>query len=173
MKLKIVNTIICSATMASVIVSAIFLSEIISISNYLSVFPYLVLVAIIYAIMLLSESKKNILLKWLISLPFSYLCISYFWRTNYSIRALNWMIPGYGKQSAGGNFANFVTIIFLLFLCLGGILFASCMSSVKMKPYIKKQSLVGILIQIVIVIVVIYLETLFPSYNDVMANIYS
>jgi hypothetical protein len=173
MKLKIINTIICSATMASVMVSAIFLSEIISISNYLFVFPYLVLVAVIYAIMLLSESKKNILLKWLLSLPLSYLCINYFWKTNYSIRALNWIIPDYGKSSVGGDFSNFLLLIFLLFLCLLGIISAFCISSAKIKSYIKKQSLVGILIQIIIVIIVIYLETLFPSYNDVMTTIYS
>lgn len=173
MKLKIANTIVCSASMSAVIVSAIFLSEIISIANDLFVLPYLLLVAIIYASMLLSESKKSVLLKWIVSLPFSYLCFNYFWKTNYSIRALNWMISGYGKQSAGGNFAGFVTLIVILFLCLGGIIFATSKSSEKFKSYTKKQSFAGTLILIVIMIVVIYLETLFPSYNDVMTHIYS
>jgi len=173
MKLKIANIIICSATMSAVIVSSIFLSEIISVANDLFVLPYLLLIAIIYISMLLSESKKSVLFKCIVSLPFLYLYFNYFWKTNYLIRALNWMISGYGKQSAGGNFAGFVTLIFLLFLCLGGIIFATFKSSEKIKPYTKKQSFAGILILIVIMIVVIYLETLFPSYNDIMVYIYS
>lgn len=173
MKLKIANTIICSATMSAVIVSAIFLSEIISIANDLFVLPYLILVAIMYTFMLISESKKCVLCKWGVSLPFSYLCFNYFWKTNYSIRALNYMIPDYGKPSAGGKFAGFITLIFILFLCLVGIIFAIAKSSEKIKSYTKKQSFAGILIFVVIMIVVIYLETLFPSYISVMSNIYS
>ena len=49
-----------------------------------------------------------------------------------------------------------------------GIIFATFKSSEKIKPYTKKQSFAGILILIVIMIVVIYLETLFPSYNVVL-----
>ena len=173
MKLKIANTMICSATMSSVFVSAIFLSVIISIASDLFVLPYLLLVSLIYAAMLLSESKKIVLLKWIVSLPLSYLCFNYFWKTNYSIRALNWMISGYGKQSAGGNFAGFLLLIFLLFLCLCGMIFAFSKSSEKITPYTKIQLIVGTMILILIVMVVIYLETLFPSYKDVMAQIYS
>lgn len=173
MKLKISNTMICSATMSLVFVSAIFLSEIISIASDLFVLPYLLLVSLIYAAMLLSESKKIVLLKWIVSLPLSYLCFNYFWKTNYSIRALNWMISGYGKQSAGANFAGFLLLIFLLFLCLCGMIFASSKSSEKIKPYTKIQLIAGTMILILIVMVIVYLETLFPSYKDVMVHIYS
>ena len=88
MKFKTINTIICSATMSVITVSAIFLAEIIGIANELFRLPYLLVVAVIYAAMLLSESKKQLLLKWVLSLPFSFFCFEYFWQTHYSIRAL-------------------------------------------------------------------------------------
>ena len=113
MKFKTLNTIICSAAMSAVVVSAIFLAEIIRTANDLLLLPYLLVVAVIYAVMLLSENRKTLLLKWVLTLPFSFLCLEYFWQTHYSVRALNWMTEGYGKQSAGGNFAGF------LFLVLG------------------------------------------------------
>lgn len=169
MKLKSVNTIMCSATMAVVIVSSIFISEIISIAGNLLLLPYLLLIAVLYAVMLLSESNKRVLLKLVVSLPLSYLCFNYFWKTHYSVRALNWMIPGYGKQSAGGNFAGFAALIFLLFLCLGGIIFAFFKSSEKIKPYTEKQSIAGIIISALVVVIVLYLETLFPSYTAVIS----
>ena len=55
--------------MSVITVSAIFLAEIIGIANELFRLPYLLVVAVIYAAMLLSESKKQLLLKWVLSLP--------------------------------------------------------------------------------------------------------
>lgn len=78
MKFKTINTIICSATMSVITVSAIFLAEIIGIANELFRLPYLLVVAVIYAAMLLSESKKQLLLKWVLSLPFSFFLLRIF-----------------------------------------------------------------------------------------------
>ena len=123
--------------MSVITVSAIFLAEIIGIANELFRLPYLLVVAVIYAAMLLSESKKQLLLKWVLSLPFSFFCFEYFWQTHYSIRALNWIIEGYGTQSAGGNFSGFIVLILLLVLCFAGMIFAYSKSSEKIKRYIK------------------------------------
>ena len=169
MRLKIANAMICSATMSTVFVSAIFLSEIISITSDLFVLLYLFLVSLIYATMLLSESKKVALLKWIVSLPLSCLWFCYFWKKNYSIRALNWIIEGYGTQSAGGNFSGFIVLILLLVLCFAGMIFAYSKSSEKIKRYIKVQSLTGIWIFMLMIIVVAYLETRFPAYHDVLS----
>ena len=81
MKFKTINTIICSATMSIITVSAIFLSEIIGIANELFRLPYLLVVAVIYAAMLLSESKKQLLLKWVLSLSFSFLANTLFYQS--------------------------------------------------------------------------------------------
>lgn len=159
---------ICSATMSTVFVSAIFLSEIISITSDLFVLLYLFLVSLIYATMLLSESKKVALLKWIVSLPLSCLWFCYFWKKNYSIRALNWIISGYGKQSAGANFVGYLSLCFLLFLCLCGMVFAFSKTSEKIKPYTKAQAIAGAIVWILVVVVVVYLETLFPLYKDVI-----
>ena len=169
MKFKTIYTIICSATMSVITVSAIFLAEIIGIANELFRLPYLLVVAVIYAAMLLSESKKQLLLKWVLSLPFSFFCFEYFWQTHYSIRALNWIIEGYGTQSAGGNFSGFIVLILLLVLCFAGMIFAYSKSSEKIKRYIKVQSLTGIWIFMLMIIVVAYLETQFPAYHDVLS----
>ena len=166
MKFKTINTIICSATMSIITVSAIFLSEIIGIANELFRLPYLLVVAVA---MLLSESKKQLLLKWVLSLSFSFFCFEYFWQTHYSIRALNWIIEGYGTQSAGGNFSGFIVLILLLVLCFAGMIFAYSKSSEKIKRYIKVQSLTGIWIFMLMIIVVAYLETQFPAYHDVLS----
>ena len=61
MKFKTLNTIICSAAMSAVVVSAIFLAEIIRTANDLLLLPYLLVVAVIYAVMLLSENRKTLL----------------------------------------------------------------------------------------------------------------
>ena len=142
MKFKTINTIICSTTMSVITVSAIFLAEIIGIANELFRLPYLLVVAVIYAAMLLSESKKQLLLKWVLSLPFSFFCFEYFWQTHYSIRALNWIIEGYGTQSAGGNFSGFIVLILLLVLCFAGMIFAYSKSSEKINREMRQIFLV-------------------------------
>lgn len=135
MKFKTINTIICSAAMSAVVVSAIFLAEIIRTANDLLLLPYLLFVAVIYAVMLLSENRKTLLLKWVLALPFSFLCFEYFWQTHYSVRALNWMTEGYGKQSAGGNFAGFLFLVLLFVLCAAGMIFAYSRSSEKIGSF--------------------------------------
>lgn len=137
MPFKMRNTILCSAAMSAVVVSAIFLAELIRIANIFLLVPYFLVVAVIYTALLLSESRKALLLKWVLALPFSFFCFEYFWQTHYSIRALNWMIDGYGKQSAGGNFTGFLLLILLFALCAVGILFAYSRSSEKIKRYTK------------------------------------
>ena len=122
MKFKTLNTIICSAAMSAVVVSAIFLAEIIRTANDLLLLPYLLVVAVIYAVMLLSENRKTLLLKWVLTLPFSFLCLEYFWQTHYSVRALNWMTDVYCMLSAVGYFAVFLFIVLLLVHCISAII---------------------------------------------------
>lgn len=169
MPFKMRNTILCSAAMSAVVVSAIFLEELIRIANIFLLVPYFLVVAVIYTALLLSESRKALLLKWVLALPFSFFCFEYFWQTHYSIRALNWMIEGYGKQSAGGNFAGFLFLILLFVLCVAGILFAYSRSSEKIKRYTKAQSLVSLLLLVLVIVVVVALEAFFPSYPDVLS----
>lgn len=170
MPFKMRNTILCSAAMSAVVVSAIFLAEIIRIANIFLLVPYFLVVAVIYTALLLSENRKTLLLKWVLVLPFSFFCFEYFWQTHYSIRALNWMIEDYGKQSAGGNFAGFLFLILLFVLCVAGILFAYSRSSEKIKRYTKAQSLVSLLLLVLVIVVVVTLEAFFPSYPDVLSN---
>ncbi len=168
MNSKIINIITCSAAMAVDVVSSIFFFTIIGASCAEAILPYCVIVAIIYTALLISERKKIVLMKWVMSLPFSILCFGYFWKTNYAVRALNWVIKDYGRQSAGGNFTGFIGLVILLFLLLTGIAAANIKSSEKIKKYTDTQTLAGFLIGVLNIVVVISLETQFPSYDYVL-----
>lgn len=166
---KIINAITCSAAMSVNFVSSIFLCNIIGIKDDKALLPYCLLVSIIYTAMLLSENKKLVLLKWVLSLPFSLLCFYYFFETKYSVRALNWAVKGYGRQSAGGNFAGFIALVIQLILCLTGIIIANIKSTDKIQKYTNKQTIASLVIGFIIMFIVIYLETQFPNNNYIMS----
>ena len=149
-------------------ISAIFLSELISYKNDILALAYIVFISLFYGVAMISEDKKSLLLKWGLSIPFSYITIQYFWITHYSVRALNWIFPDYGTQSGGGAFAGFILILLLSVLCLVcGVL--SC--SVKVKEYIYFQKIQIVVILVIVlftVAAVLLLERQFPSYQYVI-----
>lgn len=114
----IILDICLSFELAVMYITTIFLSEIISYRFSMLGFAYMFFISIVYGFAMMSRSKKEALIKWALSLPFSYLVIQFFWRTQFAIRALNWVFPGYGKQSAGGKFAGFIEVCVLSLLCL-------------------------------------------------------
>ena len=65
---------------------------------------------ILYAMILRSDKYIGAIKKWLLSLPISYLIFQYFWKTNYAVRALNWVFNDYGEQSEAGNFTGIVAL---------------------------------------------------------------
>lgn len=164
---------LCSAVISVSFTSAVFLSNIVSIASPMLAIVYLFIVAAFYAGMLISETGKIIFVKWMLSLPISFVCFQYFWKTHYSIRALNWMLSDYGKQSAGGSFAGFVMLIIQLVLCLFAIIVAVSVKPRNYRKFEKIQLVSGIVFGIVNVITVVILEMQFPSYQAVMQYINS
>ena len=173
MKQTIGKTVLCSALMSVSFTSAVFLSNIVSVVNPIFAIVYLIIVAAFYAGMLISETGKIIFVKWMLSLPISFVCFQYFWKTHYSIRALNWMLPDYGNQSAGGNFAGSVMLIIQLVLCLFAVFVAVSVKPWDYRKFEKIQLVSGIVFGIVNVITVVILEMQFPSYQTIMQYINS
>ena len=167
------KTVLCSALMSVSFTSAVFLSNIVSVVNPIFAIVYLIIVAAFYAGMLISETGKIIFVKWMLSLPISFVCFQYFWKTHYSIRALNWMLPDYGNQSAGGNFAGSVMLIIQLVLCLFAVFVAVSVKPWDYRKFEKIQLVSGIVFGIVNVITVVILEMQFPSYQTIMQYINS
>lgn len=164
----LLKNVTLSLELSILFVSAIFLSQIISYKNDFLSLIYIVFTSLIYGIAMISKNKKSLLLKWGLSIPFSYITIQYFWMTHYSVRALNWVFPAYGEQSAGGSFADFILILLLFVLCL---LCSVLSCSVKVKEYNSFQKIQIVVLSVVVlftVAAVLILEQQFPSYQYVI-----
>ncbi len=165
-KLENVLKIIWSgAVLAVVFISSIFLGDMISYKWDGLVWGYFVLSAGLYGLMFWNVSKLNAFFTWLVSLPLSYLVLQYFWKTHYAIRALNWAIPYYGENSAGGNFVGSIRLLVFAVLCLVGIgVGMSCRSQDEERTE-RKRLVLGTVAAGVLIFLVLLLESKFPSYE--------
>lgn len=82
--------------------------------------------AVFYSSVLFSDTLKQALIKYVISLPVNFLLFSWFLKIDFSRRALNWIHPYYGESSAGGNFAGFIMFSALGFTYIIAIVAALC-----------------------------------------------
>lgn len=117
-----------------------------------------------------SKSLKQALVKIFLSVPFTVL----FWyvqiKIEFSLRALNWIYPGYGKSSAGGNFANFVILCSLAFcefiaLIIFTVLSAVNFSEKKQSTLLSLQKYIALPVCIAVIAVIIVLNNIMPIYN--------
>lgn len=101
-------------------------------------------------------------------MPISYVILQYFWRTSYSVRALNRVYPGYGKSTAGGEFAGYIMLIIssaMFLICAILALFA------KNKNYEKIKTVCFIISSAyasLTAAVVFLLEKQFPAYEYIV-----
>lgn len=170
-KKEFLHILLCSVLLAVFSVPTLFLGQIISYKFDILQFVYCGLMAILYALMIKSDKLVKVFLKWIISLPVSYLLFLYFWKTNYAVRALNWIFEGYGKMSAGGGFAFLFYLGAFCFFYAFAILFSVfCVYPIKVLNYdqLKKfQFCVGSVIGIIVIAVILLLESVFPSYSSI------
>ena len=146
-------------------VPAVFLSDIIFWETDWLVLVYVVFMAALYGFALISKSRLQALFKWLASLPFAYLAFQYFWSTKYALRSLNWVFPGYGKQSAGGAFASMGIMVLFGILCVAAFVIALFIKPRNYSRFEKIQLCVCTAAAVCIVIVTLLLEKQFPSYS--------
>lgn len=167
----ILYSVVFAFILAVLFVSAVFLSDIIAAKGVIPAFAYLILTAVVYGVTMISKNTKTALLKWGMSVPFSYLVLQYFWQTDFAVRALNWTYPGYGSASAGGAFAGFVQLIFLSVSCLIGGIAGAFSEKKDFARFRKVQFLISFLSAAVISIVVLLLEKQFPAYNEIISAV--
>lgn len=167
-KKAVCTDLLMSFSMALLYVSGIFLCGILSFSTALTGL-YILLTAALFALAAVSRDTKTGFIKWGISIPMAYLVIQYFWRTDYSIRSLNWLYPDYGRQSAGGAFAGaFLMLVLSVFCLLSGI------AGINAKPDVHKrlkkiQLAVIFAADIIIISAVLILESRFPSIGIILS----
>ena len=137
--------------------------------NFTVSLVYMVFVAALYGFALVSRNKRAWLLKWGVSIPFSFLILQYFRITDYSIRALNWVYPGYGRPSGGGQFADlFLGILFTAMCLICGLV--SLFISRKLPDRFRKiQFAVMLLFSVLTVCAVLMLEMQFPAVNEILS----
>lgn len=169
MKIKALGKdLLMSFSMALIYVSGIFLSDILSFSMALTGL-YIVFTAALYALAAVGRDSRTAFIKWAVSVPFAYLVIQYFRRTDYAIRSLNWLYPGYGRQSAGGAFAALFNMLALSVLCLPGIIAGANAKPEVHKRLQKIQPAVIISADIIITSAVLILESRFPPIELILS----
>lgn len=162
-----IKVILCAVLLSVFFVPTIFLANIISWKTDILEFVFLALMAGLFGTALISESKKVFFLKWILSIPLSYLCLQYFWQTDYAVRSFNWIFS-YTQQSVGGKFAGGFLIVVFCILCFISWIIAL---NIKLKPsqwkwFEKIQLCLCSILGVAIVVVVILLEQQFPAYSQ-------
>ena len=158
-----IRSIAGALCLAVMYVSSIFLIAAISYKSEPGAVIYALFISVIYFLTLISPDRKKWLLKYLLSIPLSFGVINYFWMTEYSVRALNWAYPGYGRFSAGGNLSGLMQVILFSGICLIAIIASLFIKPRKGKTFDKLQNIVCLAVTVAIVISVLLLEMQFPD----------
>ena len=112
--------------------------------------------------------KKTWLLKWGISVPGAFLVLLYFWAVHYSVRALNWVFPDYGRQSAGGRFADSFLLVVFSAMCLISGMISLFVKINDYDRFRRIQFIVTTVSAVATVCIVLILEKQFPSYEFIV-----
>jgi hypothetical protein len=90
-------------------------------------------------LLMASNSHRNALYKWLISLPAGIITLLAYRETNFIYYWLNKAIPGYGDLSAGGGFALLLYIVFYIMSFSIAVIISFCITSqnIKKMPKVK------------------------------------
>lgn len=162
------STIPDAIAIAVLFLPAHFLNEMLSYK--LSVIPMTVVPALLglaSCMAVYSDTGKAALVKWLLSVPVTIV----FWycqiQMQFSLRTLNWMLPGYGKPSAGDNFAGFLLLRTLAAAVLIGLTAGALLSGRLPRWCIYlKYSLVPLLCAGILISIAV-LHSIMPPYHPV------
>lgn len=138
-------------------------------TNYLP-FIFILAVAVFYGLAMLSRTWRHTFIKFGISVIAAIPVYQYFYMANYTFRALNWVLPGYGKPSASNGFASVMLLLFLLTAC-----FVTAVSTnvsqqkikydLKFKRLFRLKTVVCTIICIGIIAAILIMERRFPVYT--------
>ena len=149
--------------LAVIYVSSIFLIAAIDYKSEIAAIIFAVFMSALYFLTLISPDKKCWLLKYLLSVPFSFGVLKYFHLTDYAVRTLNWAIPDYGRFSAGGRLYGLMQVLSFSGLCLFAIILSLFSKWRKGGRFGKVQDIVCISVTVLIVISVLLFETRLPE----------
>ena len=142
----------CSASVFSV--SAMFLAQIISIRSTGFSLLYIVVTAVMYLFAMIAKDKRSVLMKWLISIPCAIGIWWLFIKSEYALRALNWVIPDYGRQ-----------LLTLSLLCLIGLIVSIFVRPKDYERFRKIQFVACMALMAIVIAVVFILNGQFPSVD--------
>ena len=165
-----ISTIVSAACLAVMYISAAFLLDVVSAKyDTKGVLVFAVLIAFIYMVTLISEKRRTVLAKWLLSVPFVVPVWYWFVRNDFAVRALNWVHPGYGRPSGGGAFASAFMLIVFTSMCLAAFLL-SLIFKWKLSSGIKRtQIAVAVLTSVAFAVIVNVLLRSFPTIVEIMS----
>ncbi len=172
---NITISIFIAFSMALLYISSLFLVDMIFFRSSVWAIMFSAVTAMVYGFYMVSKNKLFCLLKWGLSIPFSYIVIKWFWSVNFSVRAIYWLDPEYGNLSGGSAFASGSMLMVLSFLfLLNGIIGAVIGQEMIVKlrgtdtGFELIQVVTAVVISIVIIIIAISLEGVFPPYETVV-----
>ncbi len=127
---------------------------------------------------LFSDSPKTALKKWGCSIPITLIFWFILRETNFYVRLLNTLIPGYGRPSAGAGFAfaaKFVAFTLARGIAILFAVLASCPINGKHLQRLRfaVQDIILPIICVVVLIAVLYLEFTMPSWDVIYSEVYS
>ena len=161
----IFETIICGIALALLFEPVWRLNDVLSMKvDNIAVCFFVVPIsgALLYCSVLFSDTLKQALIKYVISLPVNFLLFSWFLKINFSRRALNWIFPYYGESSAGGNFAGFIMFSALGFTYIIAIVAALCCTKLVKNEKLRAAFFViqkcGLVISILVLILTFYIN---------------
>ncbi len=166
---QVITDIVPAAEISILFISAVFIGAVISYKfSFTAAIVYMAVIATLYGFALISRNKKTWLLKWGISVPGAFLVLLYFWTVHYSVRALNWVFPDYGRQSAGGRFADSFLLVVFSAMCLISGMISLFVKINDYDRFRRIQFIVTTVSAVATVCIVLILEKQFPSYEFIV-----
>lgn len=136
-KINIGTAVLGALQIAALLVPVFFLDNIllwgIEEDFGITIFVIPALCGIFTGITVYSDTLVQALVKWFFSLPVTAVLWFYSVKTEFYMRSLNWVFPGYGEPSAGGGFAAMLLLFSILFFDIFAVL-VGCICSAVIKP---------------------------------------
>lgn len=121
---------------------------------------------------LFSNSSKTALKKWSCSIPFTLIFYFVLAATNFDVRLINRLLPGYGHLSAGAGFAFIIEFgLFTIAQGIANLLAIACSNPLNSEKLQKLrfivQDIILPIICIIIFLIVVYLEFTMPTWKSI------
>lgn len=156
----------------------LFLSDLIEeVCPFANIYVQSTASALLCFCVLFSNSSKTALKKWSCSIPFTLIFYFVLAATNFDVRLINRLLPGYGHLSAGAGFAFIIEFgLFTIAQGIANLLAIACSNPLNAGGLQKMCSIIQIVILpivcIIIVFAVLYLELTMPTWKEIYYSVY-